>query len=335
MITPPPTTSSAYTSSFTEVSTRTSPRLDRIKENYRRVLDKLTTLEGAITGTKGDKTAAAGTYTPWKFKERIPFEHADYKPVSVVVTGQCAGRRRTSKQPYPEGLRGHSKLAKKFLLIGNEEARIQVAEFTAQLNSREPQNTLPNAHRFSKVSRITEKSAFMRLLLNLGLAIESGVFGEQNSRLRKRIALAHFYHAYTLAQDNPELFLSWYDDQRGGGDSMLLKGGIRSVVQYLFAELGAEVPLVAPRPFDKADDAKMEDCKGTDVEEDWQEMGAVMQRFGCVILLLLPSSLSDEDLRVAHDKAVACGLDLIDSRKHLFADVLQQANDLLNAHFSP
>jgi len=40
-------------------------------------------------------------------------------------------------------------------------------------------------------------------------------------------------------------------------------------------------------------------------------------------------------LRVAHDKVVACGLDLIDSRKHLFADVLQQANDLLDAHFFP
>lgn len=40
-------------------------------------------------------------------------------------------------------------------------------------------------------------------------------------------------------------------------------------------------------------------------------------------------------LRVAHDEVVACGLDLIDSRKHMFADVLRQANDLLDAHFFP
>ena len=40
-------------------------------------------------------------------------------------------------------------------------------------------------------------------------------------------------------------------------------------------------------------------------------------------------------LRVAQDKVVTCGLDLIDSHKHLFADVLQQANDLLDAHFFP
>ncbi|KAL2018245.1 hypothetical protein VTK56DRAFT_1152 [Thermocarpiscus australiensis] len=71
----------------------------------------------------------------------------------------------------------------------------------------------------------------------------------------------------------------------------------------------------------------------------WRKSGKkwaqITQRFGYGILLLLPSSLSDEDLRVAHDKDVAYCLDLLDSRKHLFADLLQQANDLLNARFFP
>ncbi len=40
-------------------------------------------------------------------------------------------------------------------------------------------------------------------------------------------------------------------------------------------------------------------------------------------------------MRVARDKVIDCCLDLIDSRKHLFADILQQANDLLDTHFFP
>jgi hypothetical protein len=40
-------------------------------------------------------------------------------------------------------------------------------------------------------------------------------------------------------------------------------------------------------------------------------------------------------LRVAPDNVVSSDLNLIDSRKHMFADVLNQANELLEAHFFP
>lgn len=116
------------------------------------------------------------------------------------------------------------------LQIGNQDTRTQVAEFAAHLKAPEGQNALPNIYQFSNMSHITDVSYFLRLVLDLGLAIESSIFGEQNSRIKKRIALAHFYHAYTLAQDNPEIFLSWCDDQQVQGGSMLPKGGNKSVV---------------------------------------------------------------------------------------------------------
>ncbi|KAK9799165.1 hypothetical protein SCARD494_02346 [Seiridium cardinale] len=83
------------------------------------------------------------------------------------------------------------------------------------------------------------------------------------------------------------------------------------------------------RPFHNGDDAKRKIAK----VQMWRKIGKkwaqMIQRFGCGILLLLPTSLSDEDLRVTHDEVIACGLDLIDSRKHLFADILHRANYLL------
>lgn len=96
-----------------------------------------------------------------------------------------------------------------------------------------------------------------------------------------------------------------------------------------------------------------EDHKDTDVEEERQEMGAddpsvwlrdtaatAVQPLGRRVSLNLSGGRCGltaylYSLRVAQDKVVACGLDLIDSRKHVFADALQQANDLLDTHFFP
>jgi hypothetical protein len=186
------------------------------------------------------------------------------------------------------------------LQIGNQETRTQVAEFAAQLKAPECKNALPNIYQFSSVSQITDVSHFLRLVLDLGLAIESSIFGEQNSRIRKRIALAHFYHAYTLAQDNPEIFLSWCDDQRVQGGSMLPKGGNKSVVQHRFADLifsRAEFQggIPSARPLNNGDEAKRRTAKIQMWRKSGKRWAQIIQRFGYGILLLLPYSLSDEE----------------------------------------
>lgn len=156
-------------------------------------------------------------------------------------------------------------------------------------------------YQFSNVSQITDASHFLRLVLDLRLAIESSMFGEQNSRIKKRIALAHFYHAYTLAQDNSEIFLSWCDDQRVRGGSMLPKRGNKSVVQQRFADLifsraknHGGMPS-ASGPLDNGEDAKRRTAKIQMWRKSGKKWAQIIQRFGYGILLLLPSSLSDEE----------------------------------------
>lgn len=130
-----------------------------------------------------------------------------------------------------------SKLAKKLLLIGNQEARTQVAEFSMQLQLPRSSIELPKLSHFPKVTKPADGHHFLQLVIDLGLTIEDSIFVEQNARIRKRIAMAHFYHAYTLAQENPKVFLSWCDHQGVPGYSMLPKGGNKSIVQRRFADL--------------------------------------------------------------------------------------------------
>ncbi|KAK3166774.1 hypothetical protein OEA41_009899 [Lepraria neglecta] len=350
-----------------QISVRRPPRLDQVREQNRRLIDKLTTLESAITGdatavhvvlgsgsrvcpsasapdvdrvrsgSKRRRVSQSNGTGPGTASASIPNTPNGARPGSNGLQNQSHGHG----SPSFGGLQADSKLAKKLLQVGTQEARTQVATFAAQLKAPECQNALPNMYQFSNVSQITDESHFLRLVLDLGLAIESSIFGEQNSRIKKRIALAHFYHAYTLAQDNPKTFLSWCDDQRVQGGWMLPKGGNKAVVQQRFADLifsRAENHGGMPSAggsLDNGDDAKRRTAKIQMWRKSGKKWAQIIQRFGYGILLLLPSSLSDEELRVAHDKVVACGLDLIDSRKHLFADVLQQANDLLDAHFFP
>ncbi|KAI0387435.1 hypothetical protein F5Y04DRAFT_286582 [Hypomontagnella monticulosa] len=342
-----------------KISVHAPPRLDQIREQNRKLIDKLTNLECTITTdvtgvTFGTETSASPGSTG-----------SPPTPVSgsVPVRGGCKKRRRVSRStaetastsnipndisrdqnghenPLFDGLESDSPLAKKLLQIGTQEARTQLAEFAAQLKAPEYQSSLPNIYQFSNVSQITDVSHFLRLVLDLGLAIESSSFGEQTSRIRKRIALAHFYHAYTLAQSNPDVFLSWCDDRGVQGGSMLPKGGNKSVVQHRFADLIfsralSHSGMPSPHSLDHSDDAKRRTAKIQMWRKGGKKWAQIIHRFGYGILLLLPSSLSDEDLRLAHDNVVTCVLNLIDSRKHLFADVLQEANNILDAHFFP
>ena len=160
---------------------------------------------------------------------------------------------------------------------------------------------LPNMYQFSDVSQVTDVSHFLQLVLNLGLTIESSIFGEQYSRIEKRIALAHFYHAYTLAQDNSNLFLSWCDDHQVQGVCMLPRGGKKSIVQQRFADLifsraktrgENSFPDV---PLENSDDATRKIAKIQAWRKSGKKWAQFIRRFGYGILLLLPSSLSDEE----------------------------------------
>ncbi|KAL5360629.1 hypothetical protein BJX96DRAFT_175480 [Aspergillus floccosus] len=339
------------------LSARISPHLDQIREQNRKLIDKLMTLDRAITPITEDPSPEAFDARPL----------ADPCPSgSELDQVRRAGKKRRVSQPigseggpslrYGSHGRGHShsrsqrvaslsgslvsdsKLASKLLQIGTEETRAQVAEFAAQRKTSECQNALPSSCHFSKIPQVTDVAHFLRVVLDLGLAIESSSFGEQNSRIKKRIALARFYNAYTLAQDNPDVFLSWCDGQRVQGGSMLPRGGNKSIVQHRFADLifsHTEDNWLVPAAHstDHGDDLKRRIGKIQMWRKSGKKWAQIIQRFGYGILLLLPASLSDEDLRIANDKDLACGLDLIESRKHMFADDLKQANDLLKVHF--
>ena len=213
------------------------------------------------------------------------------RPKSNSLQSQSDGR----KSPSFDNFQGNSKLVKKLLQIGTQEARTRVAEFAAQIKAPEFQevDTLPDMYQFSSMSQITDVPHFLQLLLNLGVAIESSIFGEKISRIKKRVALVHFYHAYTLAQDNPKTFLSWCDDRRVQATCILPKGGIKSIVQQRFADLiFSRSEGNGRRPSDEAN-------RRTAKIQMWRKSGKkwaqIIQRFGYGILLLLPSTLSDEE----------------------------------------
>ncbi len=323
-----------------QISIRTPARLDQIREQNRKLIDKLTTLESAITRDSAAPTSAVESdsgspksvsdHGEVRSKRRrvsqatgpraidilvpnpsnvsvfsIP-EYAQKRNLTTVLTVFKVARSESgSIESQSPGHEIHlvdsdSKLAKKLLQIGTHEARAQVVEFDAQLKALQNQKTLPNMYQFSSVTQLTDMSHFMRLVVDLGLVIESSLFGEQMSRIRKRIALAHFYHAYTLAQDNPAVFLAWCDNQRVQCDSMLPKGGHKSVVQHRFAELTFSWAenhggIPSPSSLDRGDDLKKRMTKIQTWRKSGKKWAQIIQRFGYGILLLLPYSLSDEE----------------------------------------
>ncbi|KAL8738589.1 MAG: hypothetical protein Q9181_000640 [Wetmoreana brouardii] len=239
-------------------------------------------------------------------------------------------------------LRSNPKLAQKALQIGNPSVASWVSEFAEQLQKpgyRTSHKSMPEAYGFPAMTEISDGSQFVQMLPKLAVAIESNIFGEQDHRIRKRIALAHFYHVYTLAQENPQTFLSWCDGQQMQR-SMLPKGGYKSVVQHRFADL----------MFPQKDQRRRRPSSlgGADASGDslktrigkiqtWRKSGKhwakLIMRFGYGVLLLMPTCLTDEDLRLTHDDEMAAILDLIETRRHLFADALRDANAILGAHF--
>ncbi|KAI1846153.1 hypothetical protein JX265_010531 [Neoarthrinium moseri] len=308
-------------------SSRKPMCLDEIRDHNRKVIEKLTTLENTILESAHTEDAipvipgsashlypspTASDLTPpggrRRHKRRRATSSSCPKAGELFPSAQNGARTESGalqgSLSSHDRLRGNPKLAEKLLHISNEESGLKVTRFASQLNLNPPEpgvNTvqLPNAHQFSSLSQIADASHFRGLILNLGVAIENSGFGEQYFRIRKRIALAHFYHTYTLAQDNPELFFVWCEGQPQWLASMLPKGGSRSAVQRRFADLIFAQPekssLYHSNHLHHVDDVK----KRVSKIQMWRKLGKkwaqVIQRFGCGILLLLPSSLTDEE----------------------------------------
>ena len=310
-------------------------RRNQVREQNRKLIAKLESLDGEITretilpaavvndssllaysSAVDDPTRATSVLRASSVNEDLPVPATlesrqampeNYAPLIQNTHVESSVHKPSTPSPrrysFATGKDG-SGLAKKLLKIGNQEARLQVAEFATQLQGSISPSKLPKISHFpSHVPRITDGPDFLQLVTNLGLTIESSIFGEQNSRIRKRVALVHFYHAYTLAQDHPEVFLSWCDDQRVQPYRMLPKGGSKSVVQHRFADLifsrdvqlGGSTPTV-PRPCsDSGDDAKRRAAKVQTWRKSGRKWAQFTQRFGNGILLLLPPCLSDEE----------------------------------------
>ncbi|CAG9984964.1 unnamed protein product [Clonostachys byssicola] len=316
----------------------TAPQLNRIKDHNHKLISKLMTLECAITGDvslhdasripslpTGSSASDMGEHSPTAgpspvsrsaiIKRRRISENKTQDQLENTVTPASSSTRNlrnSNVSPEPgcnvhdfENLGENSKLAKKLFHVVSEEARAQVAELSWHLSATTsyPGVGKPHqAHRFSSLSQITSMSRFLQLVVDLGAAIEGSIFGEQTSRIRKRIALAHFYRAYSLAQDNPGVFLAWYDNQHFQKSGMLPpKGGSKSIVQHRFADMifqntpqrDANTALAyAPG---QNDDIKRRIAKIQMWRKSGRKWAYIIQRFGYGILLLLPPSLSDEE----------------------------------------
>ncbi|KAI0124101.1 hypothetical protein BJ170DRAFT_712013 [Xylariales sp. AK1849] len=296
--------------------------------------------DGGIVGTAADNSQPS----PPDITRQIPpaGEHRSRKsrtprPESRPKRRKLYPRGKTSEEKpdaQPEDaacvlavlLRDSPKLAQKFLEIGKPEMIAEAEEFVAQLQDpkyRGASQSLPEPYSFPGMSHIRDGSGFLRMLPKLALAIECNIFGEQNHKIKKRIAMAHFYHAYTLAQENPRTFLSWCDEHQIS-KSMLPKGNHKSMVQHRFADL-----MFPPdqKKYEGVDWRKTRISKIQVWRKSGKHWAKLIIRFGHGILLLIPPSVTDEDLRVAHDDEMAAILDLVESRKYFFADALEKANE--------
>ncbi|VUC28734.1 unnamed protein product [Clonostachys rosea] len=316
----------------------TAPQLNRIKDQNHKLISKLMTLECAITGdlsthdasriaslpaglsagSMGKPPPTAGSSPISRSgttkRRRISNNTTQDQSESTVTPASSSTRnQRNSNTTLESGCQVHdidnlgenSKLAKKLFHVVSEEARAQVAELSGHLSAatscpgvEKPQQV----HRFSSLSQITSMSRFLQLVVDLGAAIEGSIFGEQTSRIRKRIALAHFYRAYSLAQDNPGEFLAWYDNQHFQKSGILPpKGGSKSIVQHRFADMifhrapQRDANTVLAYAPSQNGDMKRRIAKIQMWRKGGRKWAYIIQRFGYGILLLLPSSLSDEE----------------------------------------
>ncbi len=230
-----------------------------------------------------------------KRRRLFPKDQVDTSTISLSSTQPESGVGALSAK-----LKSKPKLAQKVLQIGNPGVASWVEEFAVQLQDqgyRTSYKSMPEAYGFPAMTEISDGSDFVRMLPKLALAIECNIFGEQDHKIRKRIALAHFYHVYTLAQDNPQVFLSWCDGHQMQ-KSMLPKGGYKSVVQHRFADLmfpQTEHRRRSAIAADANDWLKMRIGRIQTWRKNGKHWATLIMRFGYGILLLMPSCLTDEE----------------------------------------
>ena len=241
-----------------------------------------------------DLTPVRPSQSPYKRRRLCPKGHTNTG--TEVVTQQS----ESGVSPSFVRLKSNTKLAQKVLQIGDPDVVSWLDEFAAQLRDksiRSSSKSILDAYSFPAMTEMCNGSDFVRLLPKLALAIESNIFGEQDHKIRKRIALAHFYHVYLLAQENPQMFLSWCDGQQMQ-KSMLPKGGYKSAVQHRFANLmfpEAENRRRAVKAGDASDWLKTRIGKIQTWRKNGKHWAKLIMRFGNGILLLLPPCLTDEE----------------------------------------
>lgn len=195
-----------------------------------------------------------------------------------------------------------SALAAKLLRIGNDETKVQVVEFSAHVSARRLRSSASTAAGpIPSAADLTDMSSLMRLVVYLGATIESSAFGEQHFRAKRRMALAQFYHAYTIAQNHSELFLSWCDEHHVRRGSLPPKGSRKTAVQHRFADLVFDrasqhsAASVAGPSTAVVDDTKKRCAKIQTWRKTGKSWAKFVERFGYGILLLVPLCLSDEE----------------------------------------
>ncbi|KAF2159502.1 hypothetical protein M409DRAFT_29975 [Zasmidium cellare ATCC 36951] len=195
-------------------------------------------------------------------------------------------------------------------------------------------NTMRSASLNSDHRSATVDAPFINLIRILASAIEINNFGEQTFRVKKRIALAHFYNTYILAQDDPCTFLSWCKDA-GEPPSLIPRGTLKSLVLIKSAGLllyPTTADANASPAYSSNESLKARQGKIKGWRKNGKQWDRLIARFDYGILLLVPGSLTDEDLRIAHDDDMSYIMQ--EMGKHLHEDQgnLKLANFLVRTH---
>lgn len=246
------------------------------------------------------------------------------------------------------------RLAQKVLEIGDRATVHSALEYAGKMANSQEDSLLPlvpDHGSLGALSSLHDSDEFLGMIPKLTWAIESSSFGEQHYRIKKRIALAHFFYLYELAQENSQTFLAWCNQEQTMGLSP--KGSQRSMVTQSFANL----------MFSRGE-AAAKDCQKTRIGkiQAWRKSGKPWARliaaFGYGILLLVPQSLTDEEyvqrpcslsfvhkssiffpntpsisLRQARDDEIAAIIELIQARQTRLGSVLRTLNGSFDALF--
>ena len=188
-------------------------------------------------------------------------------------------KRQPSVSRQPEQVASLSRIAN---IFGSANQHRQVRETFKRLYAQGHNHSLLEVPEKAGLPSMSQVNAdyFLKGLPGLRKCIEGEIICQQITRTRSRIAMAHFYHAYTLAKDNPVMFLQLTQQRhhltrRSRMDSMVRQ----RVIDITFSE---------PESRHKA-------SKKID---DWNRLGKpcweFIKRFGCETLIIVPKELPDE-----------------------------------------